>query len=204
MKIIVIEGTDNTGKDTLINGLRGHYADKKIKVIHCQGPKETNNFFASVEQDSKFIQYAKDIVNGKYNCDILIFNRSWYGESVYGPIYRGRNINDTLKLNANIEQLLINFDITFIQLMSNNINLLIKNDDNKSLANKQIHLMLEERKLFKKAFSNSKIIKKKIINVNDSDNNFIPKEKILQDAKKIIDKNIPNNIYVKEINKKYL
>jgi hypothetical protein len=88
--------------------------------------------------------------------------------------------------------------------MSNNINLLIKNDDNKSLANKQIHLMLEERKLFKKAFSSSKIIKKKIINVNDSDNNFIPKEKILQDAKKIIDKNIPNNIYVKEINKKYL
>ena len=198
MKIIVIEGTDNTGKDTLINNLLNKYKDKKCKVIHCERPIHTDNRGAQIEQDYKFLSLIDGIKNNKHDCDILIYNRSWYGEFVYGCIYRGRKKLDTIRYIWYLEEQLTKYDITYIQLLSSNIKLLLDNDDNNSLSNKNGALIMQEYNYFKDIFKRSGVIKKKMIMVNDQVTGiFKSKEEILKESIEIINKKITDKTYVK-------
>lgn len=195
-KIIIIEGTDNTGKDTLIKNIKNLNKDQKIKEIHCTTPNSTHPIDSAIEQDYKFMQYVDNILNDKYDADILIFNRAWYGEFVYGAIYRGRRRIDVKKIIWRLEEKLKDFDITYIQLLSNNLNLLVKNDDGKSLAKNRIDLMFTERKWFEQIFNQSKVIKKKIIFVNNPNGSFRDKEEILKDAVKLVNSTLDKYINI--------
>lgn len=188
MKIIVIEGTDNTGKDTLIKGIKSHCKGLKVKEIHCTGPTEIDPIFAGIEQDYKFMQLVNTITNGKLDCDVLILNRSWYGEFVYGAIYRDRKRNDVKKMIWAIEEKLKDYDMSYIQLLSNSVSLLINNDDGKSLSNNNMGLMLMERKHFEQIIFHSHCKKKKIIWVNEIDGQWKSKDEILEEALKVIKK----------------
>ena len=91
MYLIIIEGTDNIGKDTLISRLIEDF--ETVTLIHCGSPKCI--CFTSHEQDTKFIKYANNIKNGLYdNTDVIIMNRSHIGEYVYGQLYRKRGANN--------------------------------------------------------------------------------------------------------------
>lgn len=188
MKVIIIEGTDNTGKDTLIKGIRKQFSGFKIKNIHCSVPQHKHNLDAAIEQNAYFLNLVDDILSNKYNADIIIFNRAWYGEYVYGPIYRERDPKDVKKLILRLEEKLQDVDVSYIQLLSNNINLLVKNDDGKSLANNKTPLMFVEFKHFQQIFRASKIKKKKLITVNDEKGKFKSKKWILETAMKTINK----------------
>lgn len=190
MKIIIIEGTDNTGKDTLIKAIRKQFSGFKIKNIHCSTPKHKHPIDAAIEQDAYFLGLVDDILENKNDSDIIIFNRAWYGEYVYGPIYRNRKQKDVKEMILRLEEKLQDFDITYIQLLSNNINLLVKNDDGKSLADNKTHLMFVEYQYFQQIFRASKIKKKKLIYVNDENGNFKSKADILKTAMKTINKKI--------------
>ena len=96
MKLIIIEGTDNTGKDTLISKILEKYPT--ATVMHCGKP--ITKKYSSKEQDELFRIYAQNIVEGKYdNTHVIIMNRSHIGEYVYGVLYRKRN-------NEEVEQMI--------------------------------------------------------------------------------------------------
>ena len=63
MYLIIVEGTDNIGKDTVINRLIENF--NSVSLIHCHGPQ--SKIFPNYEQDKQFIDYLVcNILNGGY------------------------------------------------------------------------------------------------------------------------------------------
>ncbi len=180
MKLIIVEGTDNIGKDTVINKLCEHF--NSVTLIHCDGPK--SKIFTPYEQDEKFLTYAKNIKNGLYNStDCIIMNRSHIGEFVYGQLYRNRNEYKIYELIDNVNYILKttnNLTIKYIQLLSSSIELRKTFDDNKSLSKMNDILMERENELFLEIY-NYVNLDKKLIYVNDEDG-FLPREEIFKEV----------------------
>jgi len=168
MKLIIVEGTDNTGKDTIISKILEYYPTSTI--IHCSKP--FSNKYSSKEQDELFNLYANNIINGLYdNTHIIIMNRSHIGEFVYGRLYRNRDPILTLNMINNIDEKLLSckkLDIRYIQLLSSSLDLLHKNEDNKSLSKGDINKIKLEKQYFEEIFDFSKL-NKKLIYVNNGD-----------------------------------
>ena len=187
MYLIIIEGTDNIGKDTLKDRLIDIF--DIVTIIHCSAPKSA--FFKNKEQDKKFIEYANDIVNGVYdNAQCLVMNRSHYGEYVYGQLYRKRNKEDILKMIYKVDDILRSrrdLTIKYIQLISSSIDLRIKNEDGKSLSNMNYENMETETNLFKEIYALSGL-DKLIIDVNDGNDNFKSKDEIYNEVIEFLEK----------------
>lgn len=177
MKIIIIEGTDNIGKDSLISRIIEEFPTTTL--IHCSVPYAKNNIIAAKEQDLLFQSYVDAINNGLYsNTHCVILNRSWIGEYVYGVMYRKRDDNDiTTKINKWENELMTHNDVYYIQLLSSSSDLLQRNEDNKSLSNGDVNKIVEETTRFENIFEHSIINNKKLIYVNE-DNKFKSKESI--------------------------
>lgn len=180
MYLLIIEGTDNIGKDTLKNQLIDLF--DTVTLIHCSSPKSRG--FKSYEQDKTFLTYADNIVNGVYDgTECIIMNRSHYGEYVYGQIYRHRNPIEISSMINDFDKLIdsrIDLKVKYIQLLSTSLELRKKYDDNKSLSLMDEQKMEIENKLFMDVYNQSKF-DKKLIYVNDGDN-FRHKEDIYKEA----------------------
>ncbi len=180
MYLIIIEGTDNIGKDTLIQHLTENF--NTVTLIHCDGPQ--GNCFQSQEQDNKFICYANNINDGLYdNTECIIMNRSHIGEYVYGQLYRKRNKDDIKIMIDKVDNILTSrndLTVKYVQLLSSSVKLRIDNDDNKSLSIKNEQLMKMENILFLEAYENSEL-DKHLVYVNDEDG-FLPKEEIYNEV----------------------
>ena len=189
MKIIIIEGPDNTGKNTLINDILEH--NEVVKVIHCGKPNLNGNVL--MNQYVSFKNLA-DIAINDFNYsvetykteDIIVFNRYHIGEYVYGQIYRNENPNQILEVIKMIEdRILENIpqdDIYYIQLLSTSSELLQRNDDGKSFSDAKLELIEREQQLFKEAFEKSKFRNKHIIYVNkENTNEFKDRQTIINE-----------------------
>lgn len=186
MKVIIIEGTDNIGKDSLISKILEEFPTTTL--IHCSVPYARNNKIAAKEQDVLFQSYVDAINRGDYNkTHCVILNRSWTGEYVYGVMYRNRDENDILIKINNWERELINNsnDVYYIQLLSSSSKLLQQNEDNKSLSNGDENKIIEETQRFENIFKLSIIPHKKLIYVNENDK-FKSKESIQRSVLKFI------------------
>lgn len=184
MKVVIIEGTDNSGKNTLISCLLDHY--KTATVIHCDKPPYIDNSVNDIYQDMSFFQIAIDIINKKYNTDIVILNRSWIGEYIYGCLYRYRKDEDVYNMIYKIEKALIEscIDVKYIQLMSN-YECYINNDDGESISYDR-DIVEDEIKRFEHIYRSS-ILDKKMIYVNKGEmlgttGEFRDKKEILNEA----------------------
>lgn len=189
MKIIIVEGTDRTGKDTLINELKN--LAYHTLIVHCGKPVGNTLYEQNMRQDILFNDYIFKLYTDKYFgvCDLIIFNRAWYGEYVYGTIYRKRDKEDVLKMINGIEQNLKSFNdskcrtklegVYYIQLINDSIKLAISNDDGDSISIDENNI-LKEISLFYEIFNKSQI-KKKMIIVNNGDE-FRDKNEILKEA----------------------
>ena len=190
--LIIVEGMDNTGKDTLINGIKDHYNKLNIKETHFYGPSiKDNNIAAYIEQIHQFINNLYNLTQEDF--DIMIWNRSHIGEYVYGQIYRNTNEKDIEKLINIIDNELnkIKLNIIYVQLICNSNTLMIDNEDGRSLSNtvvdykKYLKTLRKERTLFKNVFDVvSNKFSKVLINVNKGES-FIDKNEILN---KVIEK----------------
>ena len=142
MKVIIIEGPDCTGKNTIISHITELY--ETATIIHCQRPRTDD----PNEQDRLFSRQVRDIINEKYSTQVLIFNRSFIGEYVYGVMYRNRNNIDTMNFINCLENLLNVYvdvdDLIYIQLLSTSAALLVQNDDSKSLSHGKIDKIQQE------------------------------------------------------------
>ena len=165
--LIIIEGTDNCGKDLLISKLLGYF--DTATVIHCHGPKK-DDIFANLNQDKQFYEYFEKYDSGEYDSsEVVIMNRSHYGEYVYGQIYRNRDSDDIIKMINEIDNTLIfNNPVLYIQLVNTSLVLRHNNDDNKSLSKLDDELMEKETTLFGEIFAHS-ALSKLLVQVNDGD-----------------------------------
>lgn len=197
-KVIIIEGPDRVGKDTLINKLSTEFTD--TKVIHACAPtikdsdKNDNKLFESrkvltIKELFKFYNdgiihdTVSDYLHGKL--DAIIHNRSVYGEYVYGTKYRGMNKDDIAKLIYKLEMgslrtYIPGSELYFILLTTNNVDLLNNNDDGNSFSKSKDDIQ-DELDLFKEIHNLSGIKKKKIIYVNNEDQ-FKSKDDIYNDV----------------------
>jgi len=178
MKLIIIEGPDNCGKNTLINKLSENF----LTVTNIHYTKPENKYI----QNTIFRGYAYAIVNKVYDTDVVILNRSHYGEYVYGCLYRNISDKDAIDIIQEIDDIYLqnNIDAYYIQLLSTSDSLLLKNDDNKSLSQGNISKIEIEQNRFRTIFEKSKL-KKKIIYINDNDT-FRNVEDIYNEAWKFI------------------
>lgn len=171
MPLIVLEGVDNVGKDTLIeNFIRER---KNIIVRHFSDPKGRTNEERIEYQRADFLyefrkQRLREIMR-KTPSDVYIWNRSHIGEWVYGKIYRDYDPEWIF----NMERVFgFNDDPSiFLVLLEAEAEFSLKNDDGLSFTSN-----LEKRKYemqrFREAFERSGIINKKIINVTKNVTQF--------------------------------
>lgn len=165
-KVIIIEGPDNCGKDTLIDKLKLEF-DNPVIIHAGVTPKNCN----------LFNYYYKGIIHDTLDAfydsthDAIIHNRSMYGEFVYGPKYRGNMPSDVAEMIYKLEAgqlrtFILSNELYFILLTSNNVGLLVNNDDGKSISNKAADIQ-DEITSFDTIFNLSQIENKKRVYVNN-------------------------------------
>ena len=183
-KVIIIEGCDRMGKDTLINKLSDHF--KNTKIIHAGIPSSKNLF------EFYYEGLIHDTLDGYYDHTLsaVIHNRSIYGEYVYGPKYRNEQKEDVAKLIHKLEvgqlrTFIFSKDLYLILLTSSSSDLLVKNDDGLSLSSKKSDIE-DELQAFNDVFDLSIIENKKKVFVNDGDN-FRDKDYIYREVLSFID-----------------
>ena len=184
--LVIIEGTDNSGKDTLIRNLINYYNNEQIDQVHFSRPRSRDNKNAALEQNESFIAYA-NMINEVDN-RFIIFNRAWYGEYIYGTLYRGRTKEDVEEIVKKCEEIILknpNNEVVFIQLYGDS-DFLEKNDDGQSLSEGKSDLIEEEKNLFMEIFDKSIINKKLAINVTKN-GEFIPEKSILHKVVELIE-----------------
>ena len=184
-KVIIIEGPDCVGKDTLISNLSNHY-NNSVKVIHAGIPDNKNlheYYYKGLIHDTLDAYYA-------HSYDAVIHNRSMYGEYVYGPKYRDEDKKEVAKLISDFElgqlkTFILSKELIFILLNSDNSDLLVKSSDGLSISNKKTDIE-DEMDAFDEVFDLSSIKNKKKIYVNNGDS-FRSKESIVKEAIDFID-----------------
>ena len=187
MKVIIIDGPDNTGKNTIIHDIIDN--NDSVKVIHCHKPDD-GSLYPLRDMYSVYSRYARDTVQEYYNgeTDAVVFNRYYIGEWVYGQMYRDENPDGIKWLIRSIEDSLLksidHHDIYYIQLMSTSAELLKNNEDGKSQSAFDIDKINRELSMFKEAYDMSSL-KKKLVYINDGDR-FRPKSEILSEVNRFI------------------
>lgn len=178
-KVIIIEGCDRVGKDSLIAKLKKNF--NNAVVIHAGIPSSKDLFkyyYNGIIHDTLAGYYDKSV-------DCVIHNRSMYGEYVYGPKYREESKSDIADMiykleTGQLKTFIKEKDLHLILLTSSDSSLLANNDDGLSLSAKKTDID-DEIAAFNEVFNLSSIKNKKKIFVNN-DNRFRSKEDIYKDA----------------------
>lgn len=188
MKLIIIEGPDNSGKNTLIHNIIDEYND--VKIIHCHKPDSSvENPFQTMKEI--YWKYADEVIhdNAEDYIDVTVFNRFHISEYVYGQIYRNGNPDLIKEMISKLEDYLIQNigyeNVFYVQLTCSTPELLIKNEDGLSLSAGNINKVKTELDKFRDIFEYSKLKKFKIC-INDFEGNFRSRSEILKDFKKFI------------------
>lgn len=165
MKLIIIEGTDRTGKSTLIKELCEHYNYDNVTIRHFGKPIKSSSKDNTIKyQLSKFyneVNIVKLLQEEKnpYFENIVIWNRSHIGEYVYGQKFRSYTQEESNDIINNINSYLFNNihmdDIKLIYLYGD-AEFLLKNEDGESFS-KNSDDKLHEMSLFDDIINKSKI-----------------------------------------------
>ena len=159
MKLVIIEGPDNVGKTTVINDLV--HKTKSCIYLHCEKPEDNDDpVECALAQNEYFNKLYKSVIKyAEYDMphlDMIILDRSWVGEYVYGVLYRGNGKNYVRKMIHNLHKRLIETscrtdyqlsDIYYILLTADNGEFILNNDDGKSISNK-LENINKEREAF--------------------------------------------------------
>ena len=80
--IYIIEGPDGAGKTTLVEQICKSNYNAVVKHFGApQTPEEADNYY----------KVYVEAINAKRDDEVLIFDRSWYSDMVYGPVMRNRH-----------------------------------------------------------------------------------------------------------------
>ncbi len=97
--VIIIEGTNKSGKTTLVNFIKETFPEKLFEVIKCSQPKDGDAF----TEYKNILNWINKNPNKSY-----IIDRFHFGSYVYGPIYRGQpdfGLDKFVEIELEIEKL---------------------------------------------------------------------------------------------------
>ena len=162
-KFIIIEGTDNVGKDTqqnLIIEKMNEYVFHKFHYssLPFKDDKEMHANYSKKMYDDMF----KVMMNCKDKDINFIFNRSHLGETVYSPLYRGYSGDYVFDIEKKFTKALRK-DLYLITL-TNDPHTILKRDDGKSFYGNEEEVKAEVDG-FRRAHRLSNIKNKLHINV---------------------------------------
>lgn len=170
MKLIIIEGTDRCGKDTLIESLSREY--NHVINRHWSFPKgETNDEKTAFQKDFfnwefrlyDLLQTASNEVDKN---SVIIWNRSHIGELVYGSIYRDSK-PETWVMDLEKKYCFDLADNIYLVYLYADAEFVVKEDDGHSYSAK-----LEDKQhelfAFNDACNKSSIRKKLFLKVNEN------------------------------------
>jgi thymidylate kinase len=190
MKLLIIEGPDRCGKNTLIKNLTSQA--ENIVVRHFGSAKgkddmEKRNFqyqffkkeFELASQRSRFEMPDKE----RYPRDIWIWNRAHLGEFVYGKIYRNTQPEQWVMKMEELYSLDIDPSV-YLLLLTADPEFLCKRDDGLSFS-AELDKKTQELASFRDAFDRSKIMNKKILNVSNGEN-YLDAAIILDEVNKFL------------------
>jgi|TARA_R110000822_G_scaffold99913_4_gene225197 thymidylate kinase len=162
-KFIIIEGTDNTGKDTQQNLIIEKINNLVFQKLHYsslpfKADKEKHISYSQKMYDDMF----KLMMVSKDQDINIIFNRSHLGETVYSPLYReysGDYVFDIEKRYVNkLRQEL------YLITLTNDPHTILKRDDGKSFYGNEEEVKAEVDG-FNRAHRLSKIKNKLLLNI---------------------------------------
>ena len=204
MKVIIVEGMDNTGKSTMIDRLIKYFgrtdgidAEKQIYVKHLVKPDGETDIERATNIDITNFNLATFLINAhkenKYK--YIILDRAWYSEYVYGQLYRNRPEHEVRKRIQVIEEYLNNYFFKHTDKVSFHLliflatepNFYIKHEDGQSLSigDEQRDLIVKEMSLFTNIAYMAKVENKGIILVNKG-SEFLAEDTIFKKIKNII------------------
>lgn len=162
-KFIIIEGTDNTGKDTQQNLIIEKVNNLVFQKLHYsslpfKGDKEKHISYSQKLYDDMF----KLMVLSKENDINLIFNRSHLGETVYSPLYREYSGDYVFDIEKNYVHLLRKE--LYLITLTNDPHTILKRDDGKSFYGNEEEVKAEVDG-FNRAHRLSKIKNKLLLNI---------------------------------------
>jgi len=196
-KLLIICGGDRLGKGSIIKNLCNYYDYKNIIIRHCDKPPTNlkNNIldyqFKVFTQELNFIIYVKNMNrNLMYHDNIIIYDRFYLGEYVYGSMFRGYDKQLIKNKILDLEKKYLYENDEFIPYL---ITLIAdpeffnsRKSDSHELS-KTLEQKTKELKLFKEAHEFSIIKNKHLIKV-DKDCIFREKSDILNEAINFINK----------------
>lgn len=170
MKLLIIEGPDRCGKNTLIkqfinqaeNYIVRHWGSAKGETDKQKEIHQYNFFKKEFELASKRSQFEMPDKT-RYPNDIYIWNRAHLGEFVYGRLYRDTNPNLWV---FNLEKQ-FGFDTdpdVYLLLLTAPAEFLCKKDDGQSFT-AEVEGKKEELRLFLNTFHRSEIRNKLLLDV---------------------------------------
>ena len=170
-KLLIFEGIDNIGKDTVINELKKEF---KCKVIHFSSPEKFCKISTLCGLNVKEIQLLQFETKLKEACIYLesgkyayvILNRSHIGEYVYSPLYRKSSGNWVFDLFEHQFKSILH-DAIYILLTTSNFEFNIQNDDGLSHTNTIYSKQIEQAK-FLETLEKTLITNKYIIDTYDA------------------------------------
>lgn len=178
MKLLIIEGPDRCGKNTLIKNLTSqsdnvvirHFGTAKGSNDHQKRAFQYDFFHKEFEMASK--RHNFDMKNlDRYPKDLWIWNRGHIGEFVYGRIYRNTSPEQWV---LQMEKL-FGFDLdpeVYLLLLHGDPEFLTKRDDGQSFTNKT-EGRKKEIESFMYGWQSSSILNKLKLSVTESTDGVI-------------------------------
>lgn len=188
MKLIIVEGPDNSGKNTLLHNIIDEYND--VKIIHCHKPdSDAEDPFQAMKDI--YWKYIEEVIhdNTENYIDVTVFNRFHISEYVYGQIYRNGNPDLIKEMISELEECLIQNigyeNIFYVQLTCSSPELLVRNEDGLSLSAGNTDKIKAELDKFNEVFEFSSLNKIQIC-INDSTGEFKQRSEIVKEFKNFI------------------
>jgi len=184
MKLLIIEGADNTGKDHLINVIEKNTQYKNVIKRHWGYPIGDSNEQKTLYQVSSFLNEfllynkVKDFESLEEDT-IMIWNRSHIGELVYGTLYRNSNPERWVMQMEELSSIAENPNVYLVYLYAD-AEFLASNDDGLSYSSSIDKKQLEQI-AFMNAINSSSIKNVLKLKVNSGDS-FIDETTLLDNV----------------------
>ena len=162
-KFIIIEGTDNTGKDTQQNLIIEKLNNLIFHKVHYSSLPFKNDVDKHTSYSKQMYTDMFRMMNECKDKDInIIFNRSHLGESVYSPLYRGYSGDYVFDIEKEyVNKLRENL---YLITLTNDPQIIMSRDDGKSFYGNEEEVKAEVDG-FNRAHRLSKIKNKLLVNI---------------------------------------
>ena len=199
MTLVIFEGADNLGKTSIINKLTDKFKNERdILYIHFKTPPtdvknsldwQEHSFMQGVAKCSYMLNIENVLTYTNKN--IVFFDRSYFGEYVYGQIYRNEDPKKIIKMIEKVHKNHGTFNVVIVHLTASK-EFVISHDDKKSFTSdfeysSKLEHVSKELAMFEECFDIIKPINYMKINVEGENNNYRNIDEIVDEILKGID-----------------